>query len=190
MTYTTTHGNAGSLTHWAGPGIEPATSCFLVGFVNHWAMTGTPEGLCLIFAFCFVLLLLLWIYFRLCIFLFWNFQMLYLCVVFFFVFFLSFFPWAISEFLQSQDLGSSDVEICGCFLDDVSHLHFLLCFLPETISNILVILAYLPVWLILLIFLYFISYFPSYYSLGLPSNSLPQFLFLAAQSREQLRTEY
>ena len=33
-TYTTAHGNAGSLTHWARPGIEPATSWFPVGFVS------------------------------------------------------------------------------------------------------------------------------------------------------------
>ena len=32
-----------SLTHWARPGIAPATSWFLVGFTNHWAMTGTPS---------------------------------------------------------------------------------------------------------------------------------------------------
>ena len=32
MTYTTADGNAGSLTHWWRPGIEPTTSCFLVGF--------------------------------------------------------------------------------------------------------------------------------------------------------------
>jgi len=41
-TYTTAHGNTGSLTHWARPWIEPATSWFLVGFANHWATTGTP----------------------------------------------------------------------------------------------------------------------------------------------------
>ena len=41
MTYTT-HGNARSLTHRARPGIEPATSWFLVGLVNHCATTGTP----------------------------------------------------------------------------------------------------------------------------------------------------
>ena len=41
-THTTTHGNAGSLTRWARPGIEPSTSWFLVRFVNHWATTGTP----------------------------------------------------------------------------------------------------------------------------------------------------
>jgi len=41
-TYTTAHGNAGSLTHCARPEIEPETSWFLVGFVNHWATTGTP----------------------------------------------------------------------------------------------------------------------------------------------------
>ena len=31
---TTTHGNAGSLTQWARPGIEPATSWFLVRFIS------------------------------------------------------------------------------------------------------------------------------------------------------------
>ena len=41
-TYTTAHGNTGSLTHWARPGIQPATSWFLIRFANHWAMTGTP----------------------------------------------------------------------------------------------------------------------------------------------------
>ena len=41
-TYTTAHGNTGSITHWARPGVEPETSWFLVGFVNHCAKTGTP----------------------------------------------------------------------------------------------------------------------------------------------------
>ena len=41
-TYTTAHSNAGLLTHWARAGTEPATSWFLVRFVNHCAMTGTP----------------------------------------------------------------------------------------------------------------------------------------------------
>ena len=34
VTYTTAHSNTQSLTHWARPGIEPATSWFLVGFVS------------------------------------------------------------------------------------------------------------------------------------------------------------
>ena len=34
MTYTTALGNAGSLTHWVGPGIEPKTSWFLVILVS------------------------------------------------------------------------------------------------------------------------------------------------------------
>ena len=34
MTYTTAHGNAGSLTHWPRPGIEPASSRMLVRFVS------------------------------------------------------------------------------------------------------------------------------------------------------------
>ena len=42
VTYTTAHGNARSPTHWSRPGIETETSCFLVGFVNHWATTETP----------------------------------------------------------------------------------------------------------------------------------------------------
>ena len=42
-TYATAHGNAGSLTHWARPGTEPATSWFLVTFINHCATMGTPN---------------------------------------------------------------------------------------------------------------------------------------------------
>ena len=42
-TYTTAHGNAGSLTHWLRPGIKPATSWVLVRFINQCAMTGTPS---------------------------------------------------------------------------------------------------------------------------------------------------
>ena len=34
VAYITAHGNARSLTHWARPGIEPATSWFLVRFVS------------------------------------------------------------------------------------------------------------------------------------------------------------
>ena len=41
--HTTAHGIARSLTHWMRLGIKPATSWFLVGFVNHWATTGTPK---------------------------------------------------------------------------------------------------------------------------------------------------
>ena len=44
-TYTTAHGNAGSSTHWARPGIEPASSWILVWFVNRWATKGTPSCL-------------------------------------------------------------------------------------------------------------------------------------------------
>ena len=33
-TYTIGHSNAGSLTYWARPGIEPTTSWFLIGFVS------------------------------------------------------------------------------------------------------------------------------------------------------------
>ena len=40
--YTTAQGNARSLTQWAKPGIEPTSSQMLMGFVNHWATTGTP----------------------------------------------------------------------------------------------------------------------------------------------------
>ena len=44
VTYSTAKGNAGSLTHWARPAMEPATAWFLVGFVNPWAMIGTPSS--------------------------------------------------------------------------------------------------------------------------------------------------
>ena len=37
-----------SLTHWARPRMEPATSWILVRCINHWAMTGTPETLYLL----------------------------------------------------------------------------------------------------------------------------------------------
>ena len=40
-TYTTAHGNAGSLTQRARPGIEPLSSWMLLGFVNLRATTGT-----------------------------------------------------------------------------------------------------------------------------------------------------
>ena len=33
-TYSKTHSNTGSLTHWAGPGIEPISSWIVVGFVT------------------------------------------------------------------------------------------------------------------------------------------------------------
>ena len=41
-TYTTAHGNARSLTHWARPGMEPVSSWILVGFANCWATVRTP----------------------------------------------------------------------------------------------------------------------------------------------------
>jgi len=41
-TYTTAHSNAGPLTHWARPGIEPVSSWILVGFLTHCATTRTP----------------------------------------------------------------------------------------------------------------------------------------------------
>ena len=34
VTCTTAHGKAGSSTHWVRPGVQPATSWFLVGFVS------------------------------------------------------------------------------------------------------------------------------------------------------------
>ena len=43
-TYTTAHSKAGTLTNGVRPGIEPASSWILVGFVNRWAMKGTPPN--------------------------------------------------------------------------------------------------------------------------------------------------
>ena len=39
--YTTASSNARSLTHQARLGIKPASSWILIGFLNHWATTGT-----------------------------------------------------------------------------------------------------------------------------------------------------
>ena len=55
VTYTTAHSNAGSFTHWGRPGIVSTTAWFLVGFGNHWAMTGTPQD-----HMVFILSLLMW----------------------------------------------------------------------------------------------------------------------------------
>ena len=44
-TYTTAHGNARSLTHWVRPGIEPASSWILVGFVSTETRREFPIGL-------------------------------------------------------------------------------------------------------------------------------------------------
>ena len=40
VTYTPAHINAGSLTHWARPRVEPMSSCPQVS--NHWATMRTP----------------------------------------------------------------------------------------------------------------------------------------------------
>ena len=40
--YTTAHGNSGSLTHWARPGIEPTSLWILIEFLTHWATMRTP----------------------------------------------------------------------------------------------------------------------------------------------------
>ena len=36
------HSNTRSLTHWVRPGLEPASSWILVGFLTPWATRGTP----------------------------------------------------------------------------------------------------------------------------------------------------
>ena len=36
-----------TMAHWARPGIKPTSSCILVGFINHWATTGTPCPSCI-----------------------------------------------------------------------------------------------------------------------------------------------
>ena len=42
--YTTAHGKARSLTHFARPGVKPTSSWIIVGFITHWATTGTPSS--------------------------------------------------------------------------------------------------------------------------------------------------
>ena len=47
VTYTTAHGNAGSLTHWTRPGIKLTSSWILVGFLSHCAgLMRTPKRHC------------------------------------------------------------------------------------------------------------------------------------------------
>ena len=43
-TYTTVHGNAGSLTYWVGPGIKPKSAWILVKFVSAEPPRGLPES--------------------------------------------------------------------------------------------------------------------------------------------------
>ena len=50
-TYTRAHSNAGSLTHWMKPGIEPTSSWILDGF--YWATMGTP---CHYILMCFLII--------------------------------------------------------------------------------------------------------------------------------------
>ena len=45
MTYTTAQGSAGSLTHWARPGIRPTTSWFLVRFVSSVPWQELPNSI-------------------------------------------------------------------------------------------------------------------------------------------------
>ena len=42
-TYTTAHGNEGFLTHWARPGIKPASSWILVGFLTVKSQRELPK---------------------------------------------------------------------------------------------------------------------------------------------------
>ena len=45
VTYATACGNAGSLTHWGRPGIEPTSSWRLCQALTHWATMGNPSPL-------------------------------------------------------------------------------------------------------------------------------------------------
>ena len=79
VTYTTSCGNAGSLTHWTRPGIEPVSTWILVRFLNHWVTKGTPVFPCLLLLKFWRILFKIWkysfwiclmcihIWFRLCI---------------------------------------------------------------------------------------------------------------------------
>ena len=56
--HTTAHGNAGSLTHWVRPGVEPTTLWFLVGFIS-----ALPQRELLLFPFLSFFLSLFFFYF-------------------------------------------------------------------------------------------------------------------------------
>ena len=61
VTYTTAHSSAGSLIHWMGPGIKPASSWIPVGFVTHWTKMGTPINA---YFFIFSIYILLYSFFQ------------------------------------------------------------------------------------------------------------------------------
>ena len=52
-TYTTAHGNVRSLSHWAKPGIKPASSWIPVKCLTHWSTTGIPH-LCFLCCLMFI----------------------------------------------------------------------------------------------------------------------------------------
>jgi len=56
----TAHSNARSLTHWVRLGIKPASLWILDGFINRWAMKGTPQSDVLT-RYVFFLYTLLWL---------------------------------------------------------------------------------------------------------------------------------
>ena len=49
LAYATAHSNARSLTHWARPGIEPASSWILVGFITTEPPWELPDLFCQLF---------------------------------------------------------------------------------------------------------------------------------------------
>ena len=53
LTYTTAHTNSGSLTHWARPGIKPASSWILVGFVSAAPQWELPQPECYMCKSCY-----------------------------------------------------------------------------------------------------------------------------------------
>ena len=46
VTYNIAHGNTGSLTWWSKPGVEPATSWFLVGFISDVPQQELQKNIC------------------------------------------------------------------------------------------------------------------------------------------------
>ena len=53
MTYTTVHGNTGSPTHWARPGVKPASSWILVRFISAEPQQEIPPFIFYFIYFCF-----------------------------------------------------------------------------------------------------------------------------------------
>ena len=100
VTYTTAHGNAESLSHWARPGIKPVSSWILVRFIFAEPRQELPT------------------YFSL-----FLFSFLFLLFFFFFFFFFSFFFHFLGPHLQHMDVPKLGVRLDLSTATSLHHSH-------------------------------------------------------------------